>query len=739
MSTPSPVKPASIRWFILLMAIAVAFIAAFWVLLGLRYSPENYEAAPMVRDITELAWFGGALVAAISGMVMLLRRPAVWRSLTVGAIPVAAISVLILLKTQFGAPIRMYDMLLFSVACGWTAILWTRGPFKTDGRNTKILRMIIWTLVAALAAYQFWLQIHSWNDLALGYADCGENARLIFNSISNPRELFLRVNPDKPLFYDHINVGIIPFLPLWFVWPDFKLAILLQILSVFGVTVPLYFIGKRAFRDESAALLLVLLWVLSPVTSQFIYSASYGFRWGNLCLLLYFVALALWTHERRCWALVIAIWAMLIKEEAAIVVGMFGVYLALFERRKILGAGLAAFAFGYFLLATSVIIPAVSGGGYGMTRFFYDLGHTKWEILLSPLVKPAVFWGHLFESTSFYFAAALLAPLLFVPLCKPSILFIGLLTFVFCCMNPILKDICFHYDAALLPVVFWGFVVVLQNSDHRHSVFAGVLVSSTVISLFLGAQPWSKPTLTIHQSPGRLALLQQVGKKVDPGHSLFATQRAAAHFVTQRYLYLDPPIPQKIDDVLLDLHDSWRGATDSIDWLQRLRGIQREAEANPQLHLATAEDGIVLYSRHGIPIAARTLVEHDELPGKARQVNFALGAGVRIVGFTLSPLTRAGLETFDRVRVTSLSTIAMPTNVDLAVRCSLQIGDKNRGDSYTSEFQPLGQSVWPVARWETNKYYADDFIILMPAGVTHEISGVSFVVLPIAVTALPLP
>ena len=735
MPTTSQVKPGSARWFALLVAITAAALAAFWILLGQRYSPENYEAAPMVRDTVEFAWLGGSLVAAVCGLVLWLRRHDAWRRLARGAVPVAVVSVVILAKIVLGAPIRMYDMFLYCVAWGWTTCLWTP-HFSISPHTTKTLRVAVWTFIVALAAWQFWQQVRYLNDLALGYADWGENIRLMFNSMTNPRELFLQANPDKALFYDHMEIGIVPFFPLWFLWPDLKLAILLQVVAVFGVTVPLYFIGKRAFRDESMALLLALSWVLYPVTSQFVYSASYGFRWGNLCLLLYFIALTLWIHERRGWALVIAIWAMLIKEEAAIIVGMFGLYLAIFDRRRIAGMALTVGAFGYFLLVTSVILPAISGAAYIGTRFFYDLGHTKWEILLSPLNNPAIFWGHLFEPATFYFAAALLAPLLFIPLRRPAILFTGTLTFVFCCLNPVFKDMCFHYQAALLPVIFWALVCVIQQPEdaaRRFRVLAGVIVCCVVTSVFLGAQPWSKPTLTIHRSPGRLDLVRQYRAQIDPRGALFTTQRVGAHFTTQRYLYLDRPVSDKIDYALLDLRDSWRGAADNLGWLQGLRSSQREVEAKPQLHLIAAEDGLLLYSRQGVPLDRHKLVERDRLPDTAKRVNLQLDSGISLVGFTVSPLPRAAGVSLDRVRVTTFSTVTMPTNVDLAVRCDVRAGgDPGHPDNYASEFQPLGQGIWPIARWETNKLYTDDFIITMPSGVAGEISSVSFEVLALA-------
>jgi hypothetical protein len=110
-----------------------------------------------------------------------------------------------------------------------------------------------------------------------------------------------------------------------------------------------------------------------------------------------------------------------------------------------------------------------------------------------------------------------------------------------------------------------------------------------------------------------------------------------------------------------------------------------------------------------------------------------LGSGINLIGFTVSSLPRAAGKSLDRVRVTTFSIVAMPTNADLAVRCDVRAGgDPEHPDNYASEFQPLGQCVWPIARWETNRFYADDFIITMPSGVADEISSVSFEVLALA-------
>lgn len=729
MAATSRTSTGNSGWFLLLVVTTGLALVAFWVLLGQRFSPENYEVAPIVPDNVEFILLGAALALAAGVWVVSIRHREAWRRLALGALPVTAASLWLIAKTLLMSRIRMHDMLLFCVTGGWTTFLWMRNPSVIGGRTIGIFRALAWSLVIVTAVCEFRNEVRYLNDFALGYADCGENARFMFNSMTNPHKLFLRVNPDKPLFYDHINVGIIPFLPLWLLWPDLKLTIVLEIVAVFGVTVPLYFLAKRALQNEFAALLIVVAWMLYPATSQFIYSASYGFRWGNMCLLLYFVALALWVCERRAWALVFAVWAMLIKEEAAIVIGMFGIYLAVFERRKVAGTTLAAGSFGYFLLATSVLIPAAGGQGYAMTRFFFDLGKTKWEILLSPLVKPMVFWGRLVEPTSLYFAAALLAPLLFLPLRKIPVLLVGALTFVFCCMNPILKSISFHYQAALLPVVFWALIRALQDSDSRRrlGLLLGVVVSCATASLFLGALPWSKETLATQRMPGRPDLVGRFRSQIDPQGSLFATQRVAAHFVTQRYLYLDLPVPDQIDYALLDMRDAWRGTSGNLQWLERLRVIQREVEANPNLRLVAADDGLLFYSRRGTPLDRQQLVERDDLPAAAARVIYDLGGSVKIVGLETELIPTADSARMDCLRVTAYFTLAAPTNSDLAVRCTAHLGtDPEKVQEYASEYQPLGQSVWPMDRWQTDKYYADVFILRLPAGLSSAISAYSF-------------
>ena len=367
--------------FFIRVAMAAVILAAFWLLLGYRYSPESYSTYPITPYTVEFVWFGIALVTTIVALVLVLPPREQRSALARSSVPAALVSLLIVSKHLMGMPVRCYDMILFCVAIGWGTALWTRSvPGLLAGRNEgqalriKVFGAVVWTGAVVLGLYFFWQQVRYWNDLALGYDDCGSQASILYNTVSNPRELFLAMNPNQRACWDHFNPGILAFVPLWILWPDVRLMFALQVVVVLGVAVPLYLIGRHLFEDPIAALLLAVSWLVYPSVSQLIYNVSYGFHWGNVCLPLYFVALLLWMKGRNGWALAAVVWAFLMKEEAAIVVGMFGLYLAIFKRRRGLGVAMAATAFAYFLVVITLLIPALKTGHYVPIRFFSNLG-----------------------------------------------------------------------------------------------------------------------------------------------------------------------------------------------------------------------------------------------------------------------------------------------------------------------------------------------------------------------------
>ena len=228
-----------------------------------------------------------------------------------------------------------------------------------------------------------------------------------------------------------------------------------------------------------------------------------------------------------------------------------------------------------------------------------------------------------------------------------------------------------------------------------------------------------------------MALVRSVGKEIRRSDSLFASQRIAAHFIQQRYLYTEPPIPTNIDCAFLDLLELWRTG-DNLGRLRDLRCLQRQAESLPGLRLVAADDGLVLYSRHGAGLDARQLVERDALPQGAARQSAELGHGVKIVATTVTSVAVPDDPDSDLVRVTAYSTVATRTDLNLAVQCVMEIRSTGEEpEACASRFQPLGQGIWPIARWETNRFYVDDFAITVPKGFGLKVTSVRFAAVPL--------
>lgn len=737
-------------WFVCFLLIEAVVVRAFLSLLRLRFSPKNYMSTDASLGTTEFAWLGVALVCAVAAAVLLWGRSEFCRAAVCGSVPLCVIALVVARNGMTGRGNSYVELLFFGTACGWAVPLgvraWRRGfqahggdccgaALDVDPEGTacpgrqprRVWGILGWSVLLAYGVYFYCQQIGYLNNLALGFADCGQMARLMHNTLHNSPEYFLRDYADKPMFFDHFQPGVLPFIPLWWLWPSMGLVIAFQVVAVLGVTVPLYVIGRVLLKDRVSSCLLAAAWLAYPSTSQLVYNGSYGFRWGSFCLLLYFISLACWLRRRPGWALAAAIWAILIKEEAAVVVGMFGVYLAVFGGRRRAGFLLAVCSFAYFLVVSSVLIPALYGGTYIVQGYFSGLGDTKIDILLSPFRRPGVFWGRLLSFHSLLFGSTLLAPLLFVPLRRPRVLTAGALTFVFVCLwdKILAKSICFQYQAGVLPAVFLALAYSL-GPGHRwrpfggpRGVLAGVVLSGTVFSIFVGNTFWSKANAAIQQFPGRLALVRDMKARIDPEAELVVTQRAGSHFLTQKMLHIaGARVPPGIDYALLDMRERWQPPLSAQGEVRALRAFQRRVELCPELLLVAASDGMLLYATRGTPLDARDSVEVGVPPPGLTPLDADIGHGVRIVGLRLSceHAPRPGKIEWATVQVCCRAD--REPDADLALALVLQFnGGTAHEESFTSAIQPLGQAVWPTSRWEPGPYYVDEFRVPLPGGV----------------------
>jgi uncharacterized membrane protein len=174
--------------------------------------------------------------------------------------------------------------------------------------------------------------------------------------LSRLRDPFVTIR-GLPLFGDHASYILILIAPLYWVWADPRLLLLLQVVWLAVPAVCIYLIGARRLGSPLAGLTVAAAYLAFPALQ---WAAVWHFHPETLAA--GFLGLAALAADRQRWR-PMAIWlalALLCKEDVGLVVAGFGALLWATGHasvgRRTLAAGL-----GWFLLTAFVLIPLTNG------------------------------------------------------------------------------------------------------------------------------------------------------------------------------------------------------------------------------------------------------------------------------------------------------------------------------------------------------------------------------------------
>ncbi len=620
-------------WFWGLVALPVPLLFLILVLgvlltlLGLRYGRATGQRFPRA-----LAWL---LVSAFVPALDLCRLVGVAIPLTfIEPLALAAVTALAVGEMAAVLPIRSgVQPRIASVP--WVAVAW----------GVAIL-LGIWWYRQSVGAYDCFM---------LGFNDFGHFGQRVANTWAGRG--FLMETPGLPPFWDHFNPGLALLAPLWGLWPDPRLFMLLQAACLASAAPILYAIARRSGASQVEAAMWATAYLVYPPLSQLNLSYSYGWHPVSLAIPLLFLTILCLLKRQRLGALAAALLACSFREDVVVILGCLSAAMALqlawtrWRRQRedsavhepnALAAALPLWVWAticVILIVAFVFIYEFAGFRQFQVSRFDRLGDSGLEILASPILRPAAFWGTVLRPESAYYLAALLVPLGLRSLYRGRWILLA-------CVLPVVVllawghqpaiTIAFQYTTTFIPILFLAAIAGAKTSDDGNGSQDSVSpmwratvtawVGCATASLWLGSTPWCRNTQTDvigmtyaaagldqyqDRLPGSEGLeeLHQVVSLVqrEKASSVLATGRLASHFIGIERLDTvgqaplrwagfeseagpDRPAIELFEWIVVDIHERFQQSDKDI------RFILEEAERAGYRRIA-ARRGIVVFRR----------------------------------------------------------------------------------------------------------------------------------------------
>lgn len=390
-------------------------------------------------------------------------------------------------------------------------------------------------------------------SLNSGGWDLGIFDQVVWNSLRG-RLFENSIMTDSPSILGlHFSPILLAVVPLYSVWSDPIVLLMLQTLALTLAAFPLYWFGRKQI-GPGLALVVSAAYFLSPSLQSI---NLWEFHEIALATPLLSLAIYFLLRERYGPFTAVVFLSSIVKEEMGIIIAAFGIFLVLVRHRHALGAVLVGVGVTWICVTLLWVIPsfrnAASGDVFGYLVHYDYLGKTVPQIILSLVTRPDLILEHLLVPGKLEFVLQLLVPLAFVAILGIDILALAFptLAYLLISSSPTVYSIRFQYTASLLPFVFfaailgmarilrWNQLERLPLSSQRLAL--GVLIAAaSLLNYYLqSVGPFGlyfDPS--IYRPSPRAVEGRELMRNIPADAGLITQNQLAPHLSDRRYIYV---------------------------------------------------------------------------------------------------------------------------------------------------------------------------------------------------------
>ena len=272
-------------------------------------------------------------------------------------------------------------------------------------------------------------------------------------------------------FYDHFEPFLALIAPLYWLFSDVRVLLVLQALALALGSLPIYLFARQYLQGYLPSLRWATGFALLFAAAYLVYPALYNANLNDfheVALtppLIGFALFGLLTGRRRLTFVFLAL-CLLVKEDLAVTVLSFGLYILVFRPkgfRRRHGVIVVLLSVLWTLLILQVFYPAITRGlpFPFVSRRYSGIGDSPTSALRSLLTQPQQILAQLGQVSKLRFILQLSAPLLFLPLLGWPVISLALpiLFYLMLSSNEQLWSMLSYHNPPLLPFLFFALIV----------------------------------------------------------------------------------------------------------------------------------------------------------------------------------------------------------------------------------------------------------------------------------------
>lgn len=412
----------------------------------------------------------------------------------------------------------------------------------------------------------------------------------------------------------HVEPILVVIAPLWKLWPAAEMLLVVQALAVATMAVPAYLLARRWLGDPRLSVAFAAASLLLPAVQ---WATLFDFHPVTLAAPLILWAIWAIVTDRLVLFWVFSLAALMTKENVGLALAVLGVWIAIRERRRVIGAMLSALSLAWTFVAVTVVIPHFRSGAESpfLEERYGALGSSVGEVLRSVVTRPWDAIGQMISDDRILYLAATILPLLVLPLAAPLLAAGALPDLVLNLLSsrPEQHAIEYHYGAVIAPFLIAaairGTAALRDRVPTRTrrlatpSRVAAALLTAVIVGGYLvGPLPFWKylpggaDTKEEEYRSARAPLLAYAVAQIPDDAVVSAGNRIGGHLSARRRILTFPVIADAdyviVDEQRGDMGDELKPAEHAI--------AVRQLRADPAFQVIFDRQGVVIARRRDV-------------------------------------------------------------------------------------------------------------------------------------------